>query len=297
MENPGFPGSTGAGRDCNEKALEIINDAANQKNYPDLIKGKIFHYKFYQIKNESAASYILKDLNKSISNLPSPYSNVLLSYKADFLKQYYDDNLWNNWDRKETNDPDPTDLETWSNPILLDSIASAFYRSLENEEVLIKTPIENFEDLLQQKKLNRRYRPTLFDLLTHQALDFFSDSSNLTATGAVDQYVMKYPNLYAPTFQFLKLEFSKDAPSSHQRVLRLFQKLESLHTETAPLYKNNTSTEILPPNNGHYFYWVSNPVVNGVGFKDTAPIIRFYMSGQSKLIRVISNSFKICDQT
>jgi len=220
---------------ANEQVLEIIIDAKNQKNHLDFIKGKIYHYKFYQIKNESAASYILKDLNNSISIIPAPYSNVLLSYKANFLKQYYDDNRWKNRRRKEINDPDLTDIETWSNQILLDSIATTFYNSIEDENILIKIPIENFENLLQEKKLNRRYRPSLFDLLTHQALDFFSNSSNLTASNAEDQYFMKDPNLYAPTSEFLKMEFSKDAPSSHQRVLRLFQKLESLHTDTAPL--------------------------------------------------------------
>lgn len=220
---------------ANEQVLEIIRDAQDHKNHLDFIKGKIYHYKFHQIKNESAASYILKDLNNSISKLPAPYKNVLLSYKADFLNQYYDDNRWKNRNRKEINDPDLTDLETWSNQILLDSISTAYYSSLENEEVLIKTPIGNFEDLLQEKRLNRRYRPSLFDLLAHQALDFFSDSSNLTASNAEDQYFMEDQNLYAPTLQFLKMEFSKDARSSHQRVLRLYQKLESLHKATAPL--------------------------------------------------------------
>mgnify|MGYP003110790522 CR=1 FL=1 len=220
---------------ANEKALEIISLADKQKNYPNLIKGKIFHYKFYQIKNEAAASYILKDLNKSLSNIPAPYRNVLQSYKADFLKQYYDDNRWNNRERKEIGDPALSDIETWSNHILLDSIASAFYKSLENEEVLIKTPVENFEDLLQQKKLNRLYRPTLYDLLVHQALDFFSNSANIPVAGANGQYILKDPTLYALSSQFLKLEFSKDAPSTYQSVLRLYQKLETLHKETAPL--------------------------------------------------------------
>ncbi|QED37695.1 hypothetical protein FK178_08150 [Antarcticibacterium arcticum] len=220
---------------ANEKTLEIISIAKEEKSFPDLIKGKIFHYKFYQIKNESAASYILRDLNTSISSIPTPYKNVLLSYKADFLKQYFEDNRWKNRGRKEIDDPDLLDMETWSNHILLDSIASAFYKSLENEEVLIKTPVENFEDLLQQKKLNRIYRPTLYDLLVHQALDFFSNSSNTPVEGAGEQYILKNPTLYGPSTQFLKMEFSKDVPSTHQRVLRLYQKLETLHKETAPL--------------------------------------------------------------
>ena len=92
----------------------ILETARKKKDFEQLIKAKIFQYKFYQVNHENSDQFILKDLNKTISLLPLPYRNVLMSYKAEFLQQYFQQHRWRIKRRKEIDNPDAKDLATWS---------------------------------------------------------------------------------------------------------------------------------------------------------------------------------------
>ena len=110
----------------------VLNRSRQQQEHLDHIKALIYHFKFYQISHEDSNIYILKTLNEALSRIPVPYVNILTSYKADFLKDYY----WRQRSairkRGTIDNPDASDLETWSAETLGDTITAAFESSLEN---------------------------------------------------------------------------------------------------------------------------------------------------------------------
>ena len=141
-----------------------MTTAKKKKNHEEFIKTKLYHYKLYQINHENSSQYILQDINRSLAALPSPYKNVLLSYKAEFLNTFLNDRRWRIRDRKDINGPDPGDLETWAVESLQDSIRTSYDLSLQQEKLLLKTPTNEISELIFPNELNRKYKPTVFDL-------------------------------------------------------------------------------------------------------------------------------------
>lgn len=223
-----------------DSASEIVSDifktARKQKDYEQLIKAKIFQYKFYQVNHEDSDQFILKDINQTIAQLPVPFENVLQSYKGRFLQQYYDQHRWKIRKRKKIDNPDPADIATWAEATLQDSIMSSFERSLHNPEKLIDTPVGDLDEILIQEPLNRKYKPTLYDLLASEALDYFQNSSNFPAVRPEDEYAFTTSDLYGATEEFQQLKFPQAAQhTSEVYVLKIYQQLEKLHsTEQDP---------------------------------------------------------------
>ncbi len=114
---------------ANSHVSEIISSAKKRKDHLQLIKAKIYHYKFHQINHENGNQFILDDLNATISGIPAPYKNVLWSYKAMTLEQYFQENRWKSRGRSEIDDPDAGSIEPWSLNTLRDSIHAAYDRT------------------------------------------------------------------------------------------------------------------------------------------------------------------------
>jgi TonB-dependent SusC/RagA subfamily outer membrane receptor len=209
--------------------LEILETAKEKQDYNNFIKAKLFYYKFHQINHENSNKYILTDLNSSISKLPAPHKNILLSYKASFLEQYFDNHRWKIKDRKEIDNPETLEIETWSLSTLQDSITNNFILSLKDKRKLIETPVENIAALLSENKFNRKYQPSLYDLLAHRALSYFSDSGNFQSS-TYQEYAFDNEKLYGDTSEFIKINFPEEARGTPAvKVLRIYQKLEELH--------------------------------------------------------------------
>ncbi|MCM4159262.1 hypothetical protein FHG64_17390 [Antarcticibacterium flavum] len=218
----------------------LLSIAKKNRDHLQFIKAKIYHYKFYQVNHENSNRYILENINNSIAGLPVPYRNILQSYKATFLSQYFQNNRWRIGSRSHIDDPENGEIETWSNTTLRDSIHKAFELSLRNEKALITTPAGDIEELLYSLPLTRKYRPTLFDVLAHRALEFYSNSSNFTEVNARDQFSFSSPDLYSETQEFISLSFPEAAHyTSGVKVLQTWQKLERLHQAS-----NNTMPKV-----------------------------------------------------
>ena len=220
----------------NEAAVEIVSkilDTSREEgDYTNFIKAKLFYYKFHQINHDNSNEHILSDLNQSIAEIPAPFKNVLLSYKASFLEQYFQNHRWKIRDRKEVDNPEPLEIETWSAKTLQDSITNTYELSLRNEKQLIETPAENIAELLIENPLHRKYQPSLYDLLAHRALAYFSDSGNFQSVAAANEYAFDEVDLFEKSSVFTKLNFVEAAQENPEiNVLQIYQNLERLHSE------------------------------------------------------------------
>lgn len=209
----------------------VLNGSRQQQEPLDHIKALIYHFKFYQISHEDSNNYILKTINEAISRLPVPYGNILASYKAEFLEDYYRAQRSAIRKRGIINNPDATDLETWSAQTLGDTITAAFEASLENSGELMRLRSEELELLLNGKSFNRDFRPTAMDLLSARVIDFYLDSPLPSSEAEKKDFDWTNEDLTAETPHFLQVKIP-DTPGSHLRVLALFQQMERIHRES-----------------------------------------------------------------
>ncbi|UJH92047.1 hypothetical protein LZ575_05430 [Antarcticibacterium sp. 1MA-6-2] len=224
---------------ADELTKDLIASAKQKEDHLNFLKAKIYHYKFHQIRHENSTNYILNDLNDVIEKVPAPYENILLSYKASFLEQYFQEIRWKSRNRSTIDNPDSGDLETWSLHNLQDSIQSIFEKSLKQEKELISTFTGEVETLLNPNYLNRQFKPTLFDVLAHRAIEYYSNTSNFTTPKPQGFFSLNSPELYSPTPDFASFPFPEASKNtSTVKVLKIYQKLEKLHLEernTLPL--------------------------------------------------------------
>ena len=215
---------------ANEKVKELLQFVASDKEYGHYIKAKLYHYKYYQINHENSNDYILKDVNSSLAKLPAPYKNILNSYKAEFLQNYYRNNRWNLRNREKVNDPDPEDMESWSLGTLRDSILQTFDKSLEQRKRLVNFQNDDITELLNEDFINRNFRPSLLDLLSARVLDAYTNRSYFVDVFTDADFNWNNPDLLKINeFENFKIP---DGEDRYLQSLKLYQVLEKHHRET-----------------------------------------------------------------
>ncbi|WP_027880232.1 alpha-2-macroglobulin family protein [Mesoflavibacter zeaxanthinifaciens] len=212
------------------KQIEIL--AKKEQNSPQVIKTLIFKSKYTLTLEEDAQLSIIRDFKTEINNSQSPTKNVLQNLLANLYWQYFNQNRYKFYNRTKTESKvDDEDFRTWDLNTLFTEIQTLFNQSLENESVLKSTSIHQFDAIINKAKNSETYRPTLFDILSHNALDFFKTDENSITKPA---YKFEIDNAtYLSTsskFSTLKLE-AKDSTSLQLQALKVYQKLIQFHQQ------------------------------------------------------------------
>lgn len=93
---------------------------------------------------------------------------------ARLLTEYFNQYRWMIYDRTRVEEPLPEDFRTWDAQTLTQQIFFHYQKSLENEELLMQVPIRDYKPILDTL-LSEEYRPTLYDFLAFQALNFLQE--------------------------------------------------------------------------------------------------------------------------
>jgi len=215
---------------------EIYTKAEKTNNSPQIIKSLFYKSKFALILQEDAQLKVIADFKKHIDKNKFPTKNVLENVLANLYWQYYQQNRWKFYNRTNTEEKvDSSDFRTWDLNTLFEEIHFYFKNSLKNSDALQKTDLYDFGDVLQIEKNSKKFRPTLYDFLAQNALNFYKTSeTNLTKPAY--QFKITNENLLVDFKTFASLEItSKDSLSLQLNALHIYQKLIKFHSE-----KNNS---------------------------------------------------------
>ncbi len=220
-----------------KSALDVVKTietlAKKNKDNDQFIKTLFFKSKYALILEEDAQLSIINDFKTEITNNQSPTKNVLQNLLADLYWLYFNQNRYKFYNRTKTESKvDDEDFRTWDLETLFTQIQTLFNQSLEEESVLKTTPINQFEAIISLAENSQTYRPTLYDLLAHNALDFFKTDENSITKPAYKFEIDNATYLSALSqFSTLKLE-AKDSTSLQLQALKVYQKLIQFHQQT-----------------------------------------------------------------
>ena len=220
------------------KVVTMISEKAKQeKNSPQIVKALLYTSKFAMTLEEDAQLKIINDFKQEIQHAEFPTKNILESYLANLYWQFFQQNRYQFYNRTKTEvKADSIDFRTWDLTTLFEEINTHFEASLENETKLKTTPVSNFEVILHQQKGSEEYRPTLFDLVAHNALAFYSTNEN-NITRPADKFEIDNPELLCDGYAFIQLNITTtDDTSSQAKALRIYQKLLKLHLPSEQPY-------------------------------------------------------------
>lgn len=217
-----------------KSALKIVETieakATADNNEPQQIKVLLFKSKFALILKEDAQLQIVNAFKAKIKTSTAPTKNILENVLANLYWQYFKAHRYQFYNRTKTEEKvDAEDFRTWDLTTLIEDIQLHFDNSLQNESLLQQTDLNNYNILLVQKKDSKLYRPTLFDFLSHNALDFYK-ASDASITKPADAFNIDNPNYFSAAETFSKLFIqSTDSLSSKLKALKIYQKLIQFH--------------------------------------------------------------------
>jgi hypothetical protein len=214
-----------------ESALAEINRiyalARQEHNDGQQIKALVYRIMAGKNKDEDDTVAIAR-LEAAVREAAQPARSILQSILAGAYWNYFQSRRWNLYNRTATINFVKTDITTWTIDDFHKKIGALYLASLQEEKLLQQTRLESYEPILF--KGNVRYlRPTLFDLLAHDALDYFKNDER-DVNQPANVFEIDDPAVFADAAAFAGHVFhSDDSSSLHYRALLLLQRLIRLH--------------------------------------------------------------------
>jgi len=209
---------------------EIYNRAKKENNAPQIAKVLLYQSKYALTIKEDAQLNIINSFKKEIATSEFPTKNILESVLADLYWQYFQQNRYKFYNRTITSEKvDPIDFRTWDLKTIFKEIHFHFQNSLKNGLIAQQTDLKQFDAILDLQKNSKKFRPTLFDFLNHNALDFYKTSetaitqANYKFEIDTEHYLSSYKN-----FSLLETQ-SKDSLSLQLNALKIYQNLLAFH--------------------------------------------------------------------
>ncbi|GAA4209334.1 hypothetical protein GCM10022289_34630 [Pedobacter jeongneungensis] len=210
--------------------VEKINKQAHEThNTPLIIKSVIYRMMFQSYLEENAFDKILVDLRKDISNAKQPEKSILQSLLAETYWNYLQQNQWQINQRTQVQGDIGDDIKTWSIKKLNDETVKYYLLSLQESQVLQQTRVDSLDAVLAGDKKYRSFRPTLYDLLAHRAIDVFSNTQ-IGLTQYDDELIdMTNVNWFSNRQTFLATTIPADSTSFKPQAIQVFKNLIRFH--------------------------------------------------------------------
>ncbi|MDW8019397.1 MAG: alpha-2-macroglobulin family protein [Chloroherpetonaceae bacterium] len=210
---------------------KIYQRAKAERNAPEQVKALIHLAKYTaQVEEEGLVKAILL-FEAEAKGALFPVQPVLYSLLADFYWQYYQQNRYRFLNRTATAQILDSDIRTWDLQRLLERVIATHELALSNQTALQKTPLSLYDSILDTAKDSKKYRPTLFDFLAHQALMFYKNEES-SLPKPTYEFELTSLDGFKPAKAFARLRFeTQDTSSLKYRALRLYQDLIKFHLD------------------------------------------------------------------
>lgn len=164
-----------------EEVMVIYKQAKTENNAPQFVKAIFYKMKLENTYEEDSYETSIANLKTEIKDAVFPIKPVLQSVLAEMYWRYYAMNRYKIYNRTETVSFKEDDIKTWTLKQLLTEVVNNYMYSLSSIESLKTTKLDTYDDIIVKDSAGRKFRPTLYDLLAHRAIDFFvNDESEIT---------------------------------------------------------------------------------------------------------------------
>ncbi|HZZ73276.1 MAG TPA: alpha-2-macroglobulin family protein [Pirellulales bacterium] len=215
------------------EAIEpIIRSAVADKAYPEAIKAIAQKIAYEGMIQGNKAEERLTRMEDEIAKAPKAMLPVLTSIQAHWYWSYFQQNRWRFMQRTATAEAPGKDITTWDLPRIYAEIDKQFTRSLATADELKKIPIATYDALLEKGTMPDSYRPTLYDFLVQEALEFYN-SGEQAAAKAEDAFDLTADSpVFGSVDEFLNWNVkTTDEISPLVKAVHLYQALLKFHRD------------------------------------------------------------------
>ncbi len=208
---------------------KIYLKAKKENNFPEFFKSVLYQISLLNEFEENSLEKSILKIDNEIPLVKEPNVQILHSAKAQMLWSYYKRNRYKFLERTSTINYDKADISTWDLRAIVKEVFKEYLLSLKNPNLLKKTSLNNYEQILTKAPESRKFRPTLYDFLAHRAVDFFMGEEP-QITKPSNTFYIDNANFLGVSEIFAKTQFSTpDSLSMKFYALKLLQDLVEFH--------------------------------------------------------------------
>jgi uncharacterized protein YfaS (alpha-2-macroglobulin family) len=214
------------------KKVKLLYTAAKAKGIKDqLIKALIYRIGLEnEISDENPnvnVALLKTEIDAAKDEVQKSILYVLLAYNYE---SYFNEHAWQFSERSKTINFKKEDIATWSADDFNHEIAALYNKALQPAAALQKTSLKSYNAIIIKGNV-ANLRPTLYDLISHKALDHFKNDNNYL-TQPEYAVEIKEEAALATADRFIRHTFeSVDSTSNILKALQLFQQLMQFHKE------------------------------------------------------------------
>ncbi|HHB78217.1 MAG TPA: hypothetical protein ENK85_03160 [Saprospiraceae bacterium] len=215
------------------KKLTEIEPKIRQSNHPgQLIKWVRTKVRVVQNIEENSDWKNYQRYKEEIAKAETPAKQVLQIYLAKYLSQWSRNHRWRIRQRTAIDQSKEEDLRTWSLKKLETETSRLYQAALAEQSLKQFSPSVIAPNVIKGKETDG-LRPTLYDLLAHEALSFYMQEQNFLTEPAYEFYIDN-ADYFAEASVFANKQInSKDLSSRKLAAIHLFQELTKAHLTDA----------------------------------------------------------------
>ncbi len=213
-----------------QKVISLGQQAKTEKNDPQYIKSLIYQTYLQERLSEEDRSENIALYQKAITEASEPAKSIVQSLLAEEYWRIYQYDKWKIYQRTSTTNAPSNDVNTWTIKDFHQKMSALFLASVHNSSALQKISIKEINPIIRNGNTDE-LRPTVYDLLAHRALTYFS-TSDAYVTQPSDAFTINQNEAFAPAAVFAKYNFSTtDSTSLLWKALKLYQQLLIFHAD------------------------------------------------------------------
>ena len=215
-----------------EKIKSLQQKTKEQGAQADYIRSLLYQISLAEAVSEKNINDEIKLWEQQLALSPNSIEqSILHCYIANSYKAYFNANQWQITNRTNTATTAEKDIQTWTSNDFIKKIIFHYQEAIAPAMALQHEPISKWMPLISKGNYPE-LRPTLYDLIAHEALDFFKANLSYRVQEKTD-FELSADKIFSPLTPFLALPLEKnDTLSRNYQALQLFQELLLFHTGT-----------------------------------------------------------------
>ncbi|MEE2937350.1 MAG: alpha-2-macroglobulin family protein [Planctomycetota bacterium] len=214
-------------------SLEKIEEQAlTEKKYAEAVKAIGMRVAMEGVIQGNKPAEKITRMRAEIETAPEEMRPMLEAIVANWFWNYLQQNRWRFMQRTQIAEAPGDDFTTWDLPRILAEIDREFKTVLESSVQLKQIPVSQYDILLEKGNVPDAYRPTLYDFVANNALEFYT-SGEQVASRAQDAFDLSAESpIFSKAEDFIAWQpDSRDEESLTLRAILLYQELLRFHQD------------------------------------------------------------------
>lgn len=212
------------------KEVDVIyKQAVAHHDDQQQVKALIYQMKYREQIEPDASVDNIREVDSLAQEAKGIPQSILQSMLAEMYRVYVNRHRYQLYGRLTSAGENKSDITTWGLAHFYQTIADLYKASIRNETGLKTTTLKKLQVIIDTGKNTLSLQPTLYDLLVHRALDYFTGEEQYVIKAA-EHFIIDQPVAFAMPAVFADAHFkAEDTSSLPLYALYLYQDLVRFH--------------------------------------------------------------------